>query len=714
MRNINTSVFGIVTIIIVIIIAFTTCKEDDDLFVAVSGISGVPSIVEVNIPITLRATVSPSDATNQTIVWTVKDAGSTGASITNKNTLTATVEGTTIITATIINGASKSTPFTSDFTISVKTDIAITSVTVSPATSEVPRGYSSDFTAIVVGNNLKETDKEVRWSITGSTSQKTTINTDGTLNIAENETAETLIVTATSIVDNSISGTATVTVYDYQNTFDNNFDNAEIVEFEYMGEKNLCYYIDGKYIIEGDVVIFDENYQDIETTSNDISTRAAMSGGHLPWEEGKVYYFRENNEFNSSLAITTNLYSAINEIRSATNNKIKFIELLTPEARAYKKNTSIKIIPNDTINVSNVGWVRGGQSISLKVSDPQALHEICHALGLIHEHVRPDRDNHIIVHTDRADPNFVENNFNIWKWGMMYESAFDIHSIMMYPSTAYAIKAGQKTITNLDGSTIYRTYNLSDLDKVVLNKIYTERNAAPDAFLHIEGIVPEVNSCVLTGELIYEGYPAITEYGIAWSEYKKPETLVRKRATTKDNVGRYEVQLTNLKPNTTYEAWTYTVQDGKTTYGKYSVLVITKAETPSHSFDQWWNLREYKAIITYSINEWEIGKNHGAILKENGDDYDYEDYFDRPSNIWSLGINGRNYDYESEYFWTTCCEEPAIDVGNDIIKYSGTVHTSDFISGTYTLTRWESTKRKKIVLISTGRFELWKIDKPIN
>ena len=56
------------------IIALAGCKKKDanDDFVAVTSISGVTTVAEVNKPLTLTATVSPTDATNQTIVWTVK------------------------------------------------------------------------------------------------------------------------------------------------------------------------------------------------------------------------------------------------------------------------------------------------------------------------------------------------------------------------------------------------------------------------------------------------------------------------------------------------------------------------------------------------------------------------------------------------------------------------------------------------------------------
>jgi hypothetical protein len=87
-------------------------------FVAVSTISGVPTSMTAGTPLTLSGTIAPANATNQTIVWSVKDAGGTGASVSG-STLSATTAGTVVVTATVVNGATESTNYTQDFTIAV-------------------------------------------------------------------------------------------------------------------------------------------------------------------------------------------------------------------------------------------------------------------------------------------------------------------------------------------------------------------------------------------------------------------------------------------------------------------------------------------------------------------------------------------------------------------------------------------------------------------
>jgi hypothetical protein len=104
-----------------------------DPFVAVTDISNAPDKAIAGTPLTLTGTVTPSNATNKTIVWTVKSAGTTGATIAaGSNILNTTAAGTAVVTATIANGAAAGTAFTKDFNISV--DKPTSSGELQPAT----------------------------------------------------------------------------------------------------------------------------------------------------------------------------------------------------------------------------------------------------------------------------------------------------------------------------------------------------------------------------------------------------------------------------------------------------------------------------------------------------------------------------------------------------------------------------------------------------
>jgi len=93
----------------------------------------------------------------------------------------------------------------------VDTSPTVTSVTVDPATPNVVKGGNITFTATVTGtNNPAQT---VTWSIDQTNKNTgTAINANGELTVAATENLTSLTVRATSTVDTTKSGTATVTI----------------------------------------------------------------------------------------------------------------------------------------------------------------------------------------------------------------------------------------------------------------------------------------------------------------------------------------------------------------------------------------------------------------------------------------------------------------------------------------------------------------------
>ncbi len=141
-----------------------TVNVDPSAFKAVTNISGVATSATAGTDINLTGTVIPANATNKTIVWTIKSPGTTGATRTG-NTLSTTAAGTVIVTATIANGASTTTPYTQDFTITVNdappafvavTDIAGVAVSATAGT---------DITLTGIVNPINATNKTITWSI---------------------------------------------------------------------------------------------------------------------------------------------------------------------------------------------------------------------------------------------------------------------------------------------------------------------------------------------------------------------------------------------------------------------------------------------------------------------------------------------------------------------------------------------------------------------
>lgn len=91
-------------------------------------------------------------------------------------------------------------------------DIAVSSVTVSPATATVSKGQELKLSANVVTTGFA--NKAVVWSISSNVEgmNVVTISADGTLKVPATAPSGELTVTATSVYDNSVTGTATITV----------------------------------------------------------------------------------------------------------------------------------------------------------------------------------------------------------------------------------------------------------------------------------------------------------------------------------------------------------------------------------------------------------------------------------------------------------------------------------------------------------------------
>lgn len=89
------------------------------------------------------------------------------------------------------------------------TENAATTVTVTPATPTLPKGSTTQMTAVVAGTGFAS--QRVLWEVSGDETD-TIITPDGQLKIGKNETATSVTVKATSLQTPDISGTTTVTI----------------------------------------------------------------------------------------------------------------------------------------------------------------------------------------------------------------------------------------------------------------------------------------------------------------------------------------------------------------------------------------------------------------------------------------------------------------------------------------------------------------------
>lgn len=88
--------------------------------------------------------------------------------------------------------------------------VGVTSVAVSPKAAQATPGQNVQLTASVVTTGYAPQD--VKWSVSGNVSAGTTVDCNGLVHIAADESADTVTVTATSCYDNGKSDTATITL----------------------------------------------------------------------------------------------------------------------------------------------------------------------------------------------------------------------------------------------------------------------------------------------------------------------------------------------------------------------------------------------------------------------------------------------------------------------------------------------------------------------
>jgi len=140
---------------------FTTPSPE---YTPIKGIYLVPTTAIAGTPLTLTGTIEPDDATNQAMIWSVADAGTTGATIEGTNVLHTKGAGTVTVKVTIINGLTPTSPFEKNFAIVVSTDPNFVPATdIINVPTSIPADVSFKLTGTVVPNNA--TNQAITWSI---------------------------------------------------------------------------------------------------------------------------------------------------------------------------------------------------------------------------------------------------------------------------------------------------------------------------------------------------------------------------------------------------------------------------------------------------------------------------------------------------------------------------------------------------------------------
>jgi hypothetical protein len=76
-------------------------------------------------------------------------------------------------------------------------------------------------------------------------------------------------------------------------------------------------------------------------------------------------------------------------------------------------------------------------NISLTFQKDVIVHELGHAIGFIHEHSRPDRNNYVTIMSQNVDPGKLKRNFHRYPSEVInsYDVPYDYESVMHYGRT---------------------------------------------------------------------------------------------------------------------------------------------------------------------------------------------------------------------------------------------------------------------------------------
>ncbi|MDR2901057.1 MAG: SUMF1/EgtB/PvdO family nonheme iron enzyme [Treponema sp.] len=196
--------------------------------VSVLGGFGPPTITSVTIdPSTaniskggtkdFNVVVAGENNPSQNVTWEiVETTKQTGTTIDANGLLTVSAsEVLTSLTVKATSVADITKSGTAVVTVTNDTPIAtVISVTVDPLTANLGQGGKKRFNAVVTGEN--NPTQTVKWSIDEiNKNAETTLDENGSLTVSAEEALTTLTIRATSTLDDTKSGTATVTVAHY-------------------------------------------------------------------------------------------------------------------------------------------------------------------------------------------------------------------------------------------------------------------------------------------------------------------------------------------------------------------------------------------------------------------------------------------------------------------------------------------------------------------
>lgn len=154
----------------------------------------------------------------------------------------------------------------------------------------------------------------------------------------------------------------------------------------------------------------------------------------------------------------------------------------------------VEITEQDAITVAHVkvtnkadgcssGWGYPGPGASYKlkmgpfcVGESVWMHELGHAIGLLHEHARSDRDQYITIQWDniRDGMSVAFDRYDQRVPNGVDLGPYDFDSVMHYDSEVFSVAQDRPTMLKKDGSRVGANIEISKGDAAAVNQLYAD------------------------------------------------------------------------------------------------------------------------------------------------------------------------------------------------------------------------------------------------
>lgn len=289
---------------------------------------------------------------------------------------------------------------------------------------------------------------------------------------------------------------------------------GKLVPFLLDEDTMYCIKINGEYIFQEDIILREEAFTNNSLKgAYKINFLNRLLGIGIPWPDARVPYTIHESLKNDDRVQNALLYW--NE-----NSPVKFID------KASNDKNWVEFIKYEKSTDSEIGMRGGLQQIRISDNHPYygaVMHEMGHAVGLIHEHSRSDRDDWVKIHEECIDnyydPATKQNYRKIRSSKNVGE--FDFKSIMLY-KTSYK-DPDNKTCPNItmkDGITpieVQRSY-LSPSDIKTLEELYGVASSGKPKLSIGSNYNKDEKSWIITAKIENQGDGEITEKEIAWKK----------------------------------------------------------------------------------------------------------------------------------------------------------------------------------------------------